>query len=224
MTANEELKRAVTELAKTYEKTLSGVEQALEVALKGKTPRAWGVAGLSESALVFLLAEAARSLGWTVEYEPSYANRKLTVKGPVGKTRADLLLTKDSCLPILIEAKWWWWDVTLPDILALDVGKLLTVEEPAQRVEVVFTVDEYSAQGQGEDAGQVWDKSGSRAWMKHVLERSTAARRWQLLGCAAVPSQYLGSSYGDPKAAIREGFFQAAFFCLRANAGAGPWR
>lgn len=170
---------------------------------------------MSEPALVFLLGESARNLRWGVDYEPSYANRKLGASGRVGKTRADLLLTAPgSGRRVLVEAKWWWRDVMLPDVLKLDRGKLSKVAAPIERLAVVFTVDAHGARGRGEDEGEVWDESGATRWMTRVLERSPAAPQWRLLNGSVARSRYTGTAYEHPEVAVRDGLFQAAFFWL----------
>jgi hypothetical protein len=108
---------AMEAIAAAFESTLIRIGDAMRESFAGATVIArWGVAGLREEALVFLLAESMRTLGWTFEYERSY--------GDGSRQRVDLDAAKGDAR-LWIEAKWWWLShERLRNVLAHDRAKL----------------------------------------------------------------------------------------------------
>jgi hypothetical protein len=186
-------------IAAAFERTLTRIGSAIHESFAGASvsPR-WGVAGLREEALVFLLAESMRALRWSCEYERSY--------GDGSGQRVDLDAAKDGAR-LWIEAKWWWSsNERLPDVLAHDREKLSKKRGTHRPVAVVFTVD---AEGPQEECD--WTLTGAKQWFK----TSKLPEGWKFVGCSTVASPYVGWASGDRKPENRQGVFAAAFFELK---------
>jgi hypothetical protein len=188
------------EIAAAFQRTLRRVGDSLTESFAGLpgAPR-WGVAGFGEAALVFLLAETMRAIGWECEYEQGYRDGT--------RRRGDLVARMPPNASLWVEAKWWWTHAGLDEILDLDRWKLEAVRGQHRPIAVVFTVDEVTPQG-------------PRSWTTSTAEQSLrrlTPKGWKLVGLSAVDSPYRGTASQDRRKEDRNGVFAAAFFELTGD-------
>jgi hypothetical protein len=92
--------------------TYVGLLHAVEAAFTKHAPtRQSGVVRTREETLTTWFAECLRQHAWAVTREPSFA---ATLQGD--QRRADLVARKGTTR-IWLEARWWWQQETLPDVL-----------------------------------------------------------------------------------------------------------
>lgn len=113
--------------------------QRVETAMRLPSGEArWGIAGLREEVLVMFMGEAMSHTGWDVTYEPTY--KQLGAKAP-GAQRADLLARRaDGGDELIVEARWWWRETNVSDVLVNLAPKLSTIptRERRRRVALLF--------------------------------------------------------------------------------------